>query len=73
LDIRIKLPNLKPRALVDLIKTKKEGILKIPTNIDTAPTVVVGVRVKPSENQWTNPEVTPLDIGIKVHSSVNSG
>jgi hypothetical protein len=30
LDVRIKLPSLEPRTFINLVKTKKKGILKIP-------------------------------------------
>lgn len=58
---------------MDLIKTKKEGILKIPADVRTAPTVVGGIRIKPREKHGSNSEMPPFNVGAEVHSSVSSG
>jgi hypothetical protein len=58
---------------MDLVKTEKKGILKIPTDVGTTPTVVGSIRIEPREKHGSNPEMTPLNVSTKVHSSVNSG
>lgn len=72
-DVIIKFPNLKPRAFVDLVKTEKKGIIKIPADIGATPAVVGGIRIEPREKHGSNPEMTPLNVNAEVHSSVNSG
>ena len=60
-----------------LVKSKKEGMLKIPEDITATPLVVVWSRVKPAENHRTKPDMAPFDVDVKVegefHSSVSSG
>jgi hypothetical protein len=58
---------------MDFVKAKKEGILKIPTDVSTTPTVVGSIRIKPGEKHGSNSEMPPFNVGAEVHSSVSSG
>lgn len=60
-----------------LVKSKKEGMFKIPEDVKATPLVIVCSRVKPAKNQGTKSDMTPFNIDVTVkrefHSSVSSG
>ena len=78
-DVWIKDAVVEFKALPSLVKAKKEGMLKIPSDINASPGVVLRTGVKPVNKEWTDSEVAPFNVYIKVveglvlHSSVSSG
>ena len=78
-DVWIKDTVVEFKAFPSLIKTKKEGMLKIPGDIHASPRVVLRTGVEPVHKEWTDSKVAPFNVYIKVveglvlHSSVSSG
>lgn len=78
-DVWIKDAVIEFRTFPCLIKAKKEGMLKIPGDINATPATVLCAGVKPVDQEWTHTKVSPFNVYIKVvegsvfHSSVSSG
>ena len=78
-NVRINDAALKPWPILNPVKAKKKRILKIPSQIKTAPAIMFCAGVKPMQQERAQSKVAPLHINITIeqwcvaHSSVNSG